>query len=130
MKTVLSLAIWMVRPGGRSRWMLGSSARSAWASVSGLAVACLTMPTDTALRPLSRTTERSWRGAMPTRAMSRIFTGKPLTVLTTTSSNSAGRCRSVCETTVNSRCELSMRPEGISTFCRRSASSTSCGVSR
>ena len=74
MKTELSLAICTVTPGGRSAWILGNCWRTAFESTSGLAVACLMMPTEIASRPLSRTMLRSSWGAMRTFATSPIRT--------------------------------------------------------
>ena len=49
-------------PSGRSCSIAGSSARTASETSSGLAVACLTTPSATALRPLKRTLTRSFSG--------------------------------------------------------------------
>ena len=116
-------------PAGSAALMRGSCAFTARATDSVLAVDCLTMPRPTAGWPLTRTTLRSSCGAelgaadvlQPHRVAARPRATMRLL-------NCSGVRRSVSESTVNSRCVLSMRPDGISTFCRRSASSTSCGV--
>ena len=105
-------------------------ARTPFDSSSGLAVVWRITPAEMAERPFSRTALRSSAAPSSTRPTSRMRTGKPFTVFTTTSPNCAGVVRSVCETTENSRCCDSMRPAGSSRFWRRMASSTSCVVRR
>ena len=62
-------------PSGSCLTMAGSSARSAFDSSSGFAVACLTTPSETADLPLKRTMLRSDSAPMSTRARSRRRTG-------------------------------------------------------
>ena len=130
MKTELSLAMSMPRSPGRSSLSFGIAARTPSDRTSGLAVACRITPAATARRPFRRTVLRSSAAPSCTRATSRTLTGKPLTFLIVMSPNWAGRNRSVCEVTLNSRCCDSMRPPGSSRLLRRIASSTSCEVSR
>ena len=130
MNSELSLAMSMVMSAGRSALSLGIISRTPCDSVSGLAVACRMTPADIACRPFSRTELRSSAAPSSTRATSRILTGKPLTFFTTISANWAGRTRSVCDVTLNSRCCDSMRPAGSSRLLRRTASSTSWVVRR
>ncbi len=75
MNSVVSFAMLTLTPGGSSCCSRGSSALSACASVSGLAVACLIRPSEIAARPLKRTMLRSSSGATATRPTSRMRTG-------------------------------------------------------
>ena len=115
-------------PSGRSASISGSAARTPSETSSGLAVACLTMPIVTEGVPPKKAALRSSRAPSSTRATFLSRTGKPSTSLTTISPNCSGVVRLVCDRTVNSRLLLSIRPDGISTFCARSAASTSCTV--
>ena len=130
MKTELSFAMSMVISAGRSALSLGIIARTPADRSSGLAVAWRITPAEIAVLPFSRTRLRSSAAASCTRATSRTLTGNPATFLITISPNCAGRTRSVCDVTLNSRCCDSMRPAGSSRLLRRMASSTSCVVSR
>ena len=129
MNTELSLATSISIPGGRFSLILGSMARTAADRSSGLAVALRITPRVMALRPFNRVEVRSAAGPWRICATSPMRTGRPLTFLIWMAANSAGRCKSVALVTLNSRCLLSMRPAGTSTFDLRSASSTSCVVS-
>ena len=62
-------------PGGNSALMLGNSAYMACDSSSGLAVACLMIPSETAGRPLKRTELRSLAAPISTFATSPMRTG-------------------------------------------------------
>ena len=130
MKTELSLAMSIEMSGGRSLLSLGIMSRTPCDRVSGLAVAWRITPAEMACRPFRRTELRSSAAPSSTWATSRILTGKPLTFRITISPNCAGRTRSVCDVTLNSRCCDSMRPAGSSRLLRRIASSTSCVVRR
>ena len=129
MKTELSLATSMEIPGGRSALSLGIMARTPRLSSSGLAVAWRMTPAVMDTRPLSRDPLRSSAAPSCTRPTSRMRTGNPLGDLMMMSENCAGRVRSVCEVTLNSRCVDSMRPAGNSRLLRRMASSASWVVS-
>ncbi len=130
MKTELSLAMSIDTSGGRSAFSRGIISRTPADNCSGLAVAWRITPAEIADLPFSRTLLRSSAAPSSTRATSRTLTEKPLTFLITISPNWAGRIRSVCEVTLNSRCCDSMRPAGNSRLLRRIASSTSCVVRR
>ena len=115
-------------PAGRVSFSRATSSRAALESSSGLAVDCRVTPILMAGLPLKRDRIRSLAAAISTLETSRSRTGYPFTLATITSSNWAGVCKSVAETTENSRARDSMRPAGISTFWLRSAASTSCTV--
>ncbi|MCY1384073.1 hypothetical protein D9M71_421080 [compost metagenome] len=66
MNSELSLAMVIFMPSGSNARISGSAASSPSEISSGLAVACLTSPRDTAARPLKRTMLRS--SAAPTSA--------------------------------------------------------------
>ena len=109
--------------------MEGSSARTPLEMSSGLATACLTTPMATAGLPLKRTeTRSSKRPALDPRPHPAAAPDSRDTCLTMMAPNWSGSRRSVSASTVNSVSLLSMRPAGTSTFCVRSAFSTSCGV--
>ena len=128
MKMVVSKAISIFMPSGSVRWICGSISFSAAEMSSGLATACLTTASGTALTPLKRAVKRSSSEPSSTRATSLSRTRLPLSLRRMTSPNCSGVFRSVSDSTVNSRSLLSTRPAGISTFCARSAFSTSTGV--
>jgi hypothetical protein len=128
MKIELSKPTRICMPSGSAASMRGSSALTARATSSVLAVDCLTMPRPTAARPLTRTILRSSSAPISARPMSASRTSTPPLSRMMTRSNSAGVLRSVSASTVNSRVWLSMRPEGSSVFWLRSAASRSCTV--
>ena len=131
MKTELSLAWTTLTDAGRSRWICGISARTPSATSSGLAVALRITPVLIDGTPLSRTRLRSLGGGL----LDARHVAQPHRVAVDGLQRDLARTartvfRSVRAVTLNSRCSLSMRPAGTSRFCRRSASSTSCTVSR
>ncbi len=117
-------------PSGKVFEIRSISSRAARARSSAFAVDCRMTPRETDGLPLKRVTMRSEAGASVTFATSRRRTRLPPESRTTTAPNCSGVARSVWESTENSRARDSMRPAGISTFCRRMAASTSCGVRR
>ena len=128
MNTALSLPMAPLMPSGRLSFTAGSTARTPAETSSGLATACLIRPTMIAASPLKRLARRSSAAPSSTRATSLIWTCAPSARFTTMLLNCSTLASAVRESTVNSRSTLSMRPEGISTFCALSASSTSWTV--
>ena len=104
-----------------------SLAPSATSSV--FAFDCLTMPRPIARLPLLRTSPRASSGPSSTLATSPRRTGKPSLTASTMFRNWSGVFMLVSVRTVNSRIVDSTRPAGSSTFCLRSAPSTSWTVS-
>ena len=86
-----------------------------------LALDCRTTPIATAAVPLYRSALRSSSAPSSTRPRSLSLTSTPLSLLTTSSENSAGVLSSPRLRTVNSRRSDSIRPAGTSTFRLRMA---------
>jgi hypothetical protein len=105
------------------------SARTARATSTVLAFDCFRMPRDTCGRRLKRATERSFSSPSSARPTCRRRTGTSSRNVMTRSLNASGVGNSPAVFTTNSRRALSMRPDGISTFSRRSAATTSVTVS-
>ena len=70
MNTVLSNATWIFMPSGRVSWIRGNISSNAWEMSSGLATACFTTASGTALTPLKRARKRSSCAPSSTRATS------------------------------------------------------------
>jgi hypothetical protein len=117
-------------PSGNVGAIAAISLRTATDRSSALAVDWRITPSETDGRPLKRVMVRSEAGASSTLATSRMRTWMPPPSRIIAAPNCSGVARSVWESTANSRARDSIRPAGISTFCRRNASSTSCGVRR
>ena len=90
---------------------------------------CFTMPSATAGLPLKPTSLRSSSAPTSVRPTSRSRTGPESVSARIRSSYSSGVFISPGVRTVNSRLLPSMRPDGMSTFSRRSAAATSAIVS-